>query len=715
VPDASRSAEGAGARAVLIPDRPEEGGGPPAALRADPTVGFVDPLEALRAELAAIRGVDMGLLEEESVWVYYPWRRTAVRLLGPRGYRAVRLDRNRNKITQGEQDSFATVKIAVVGLSVGHAIAHTLALEGLCGELRLCDFDTIELSNLNRIPATVLDLGVNKAIAAARRIAEMDPYLTVRVFTEGLNQANLADVLDGLDLVIEECDSLDMKLAVREAARARRIPVVMETSDRGLLDVERFDLEPERALFHGLLGETGARELEGLSTRDKVPHVLAILEPAQLSPRMAASMAEIDYTLSTWPQLGGDVTLGAATVAAVTRRLLRGEPVASGRARVDLDDVVGALATPSRPASAEETTVPAVAAGGRLPEDPVEAIVLAATLAPSGGNAQPWRFCLRDGAIDFAIEEGRTSAMDVEFRGSYVALGAALFNARVVASERGLLGPWRLEPEGREGFLATLEVSGGRDPELEALAAAVWSRRTNRGVDRRRPLDSKLVGDLGAAVAQEGGRLRVIDDPVRLGEIGELLGESDRMRYLDPKLHAEMISELRWPGEDMELGLDVRTLDLDKTDLAKLAVAGRADVMGRLASWDGGRALGETTRDRVSAGSGVLVVTIEGQGPTDYLLGGMALERAWLTAERWGVGLQPVSPVFIYACDHVDFARLVGGDAAPRLRALSDQFRALVGLEARERLVLVLRLTHAPPPEARSQRLPLEAVMRRAG
>jgi hypothetical protein len=27
----------------------------------------------------------------------------------------------------------------------------------------------------------------------------------------------------------------------------------METSDRGVLDVERFDLEPDRPIFHGLL------------------------------------------------------------------------------------------------------------------------------------------------------------------------------------------------------------------------------------------------------------------------------------------------------------------------------------------------------------------------------------------------------------------------------------------------------------------------------
>ena len=36
-------------------------------------------------------------------WAYYPWRRAVVGVLGPRGFRTVRLDRNRNLITADEQ------------------------------------------------------------------------------------------------------------------------------------------------------------------------------------------------------------------------------------------------------------------------------------------------------------------------------------------------------------------------------------------------------------------------------------------------------------------------------------------------------------------------------------------------------------------------------------------------------------------------------------
>lgn len=149
-------------------------------LRTDPGVEFIDRLDTQLANLGALRPAPHpDLLTEASRWAYYPWRRAVVAVLGPRGYRAVRLDRNRNNITPAEQDRLTALRIGVAGLSVGHVIAHTLAAQGLCGTIRLADFDHLELSNLNRVPASVFDLGINKACVAARRIAEPDPAHTL--------------------------------------------------------------------------------------------------------------------------------------------------------------------------------------------------------------------------------------------------------------------------------------------------------------------------------------------------------------------------------------------------------------------------------------------------------------------------------------------------------------------------------------------------------
>ncbi len=487
---------------------------------------MLDHRAAQRAELAALRGDVPAEPTEPDTWVHYPWRRTVVGLLGPAAFRRLRLDRNRNKITADEQERLSRLRVGVAGLSVGHAAGHTLALEGLCGALRLADFDAIDLSNLNRIPATVLDLGVNKAVVAARRIAELDPFVALSVVEDGVTADGVGAFLDGLDVLIEEADSLDVKVLLREEARRRGIPVVMVTSDRGLLDVERFDLEPDRPLFHGLVGDLDSAQLRGLSTTDKVPHVMRILGAADLSPRIAASMVEVGRTLSTWPQLGGDVALGAATVAAAVRRLGLGLPLASGRIRIDLDEDLDTLGdAPAGEPAAPGRDEPAAHPSSSGPPDPVgptptlpapahpamAAVLEAIRLAPSGGNVQPWLVESDPDEVRLLLDPARTTTMDVAHRGSYVALGAALFNARTAAAAAGSLGPVTLFPdEDRPDVVASLRFGSGRDPRLAELHPGVLPAAPTAPLGRSRPVEEATARALREAAAGESGTVHVV-------------------------------------------------------------------------------------------------------------------------------------------------------------------------------------------------------------
>ncbi|NED98182.1 Rv1355c family protein [Phytoactinopolyspora alkaliphila] len=682
------------------------------AWRNDPSVDVIDRIDQQRRDLERTRPApDPAHLDEPTRWYHYPWRRSVVHVLGPAAFQALRSDRNRNKLTIDEQRRLRQLTIGVVGLSVGHAIAHTLALEGICGRIRLADFDEIELSNLNRIPATVFDLGLNKAVVAARRIAELDPYIDVEIDPRGISLDSTEEFMSGLDVVIEECDSFDVKLAVRDAARRHRIPLVMETGDRGLLDVERYDLEPDRALFHGLLGEAKPSELMGLSTHDKVPYVLRVLEPEQLSARMAASMTEVDQTLNTWPQLGGDIQLGAATVATAVRHIGLGLPVPSGRARVDLTDTLGQLSEPPVPAMTHGlgeagTDIEPPPAGGP------EAVVHAARHAPSGGNTQPWRFVIGRSHVQIHLDGEQTSTLDVAFRGSYVAIGAALFNARVAAARHGILGPAETFPAGTgQSPAAVLHLDREHDPTLSALYEPMLRRVSNRHLGEPRPLPDGAAPALIEAARAEGADLAVVTDRDRLTELSELFGESDRIRFLTPHLHAEMMRELRWPGVDsLDWGLDVRTLELDRSDLAKLAVARRSDIMRLLAEQDVGRALGDISRDRIQAASALIVVTVDGAEASDYVRGGQAVERTWIEVQRLGLSVQAMSPVFLYAVDPGDYDQLSSryGD---RLRQLHHDFAGMTDIGGR-RIALTMRIGYAPEVTARSRRLPAGRTVR---
>lgn len=674
-----------------------------AELRSDPGITFTDSAAQQQRVLREIRPPPPeDVLAEPIRWAYYPWRRAASSILGPRGFRRVRLDRNRNLITPAEQEKLANLTVGVVGLSVGHTIAYALAAQGLCGGLRLSDFDDMDLTNLNRVPASVLDIGVNKAIVCARRIAELDPYLPVRVDVSGVNKRTVHEFLDGLDLVIEECDSLDAKLLVREAARERGIPVLMSTSDRALLDVERFDLEPARPILHGLVGDLDAAGLANLSSTDKLPYSLRLAEASQVSARMAASLIEVGQTLSTWPQLTSEVALNTSLVTEAVRRIGLGEHLPSGRVRMDIAEVFDRLVTPVVPGADHTVHDPPPDAP---PDRATDAIAAAARRAPSGGNAQPWRIEVTAGSARVSLDTRFTTTMDVGFRAGAVAVGAATFNARVAAAAHHMTAQVEYgRGDEASPLIATVHLEPGDDPELASLYEPMLARETNRRLGNAAPIPADTIATLVAAAEAEGARLSVLTERDDLESAATILAAADRIRYLTPRLHAEMFAELRWPdAPSLDDGIDVRTLELAPSDLVMLDILRRPEVMSHLEVWDGGIALGDDTGRRVRECAGLAVISVTGRRLTDYARAGAAVESVWIRAQQHGLAVQPVSPPFLYVLDEQD-RRWVSPAFADDLGRLQYDFRQLAETGTAQSQALILRFTYAARPSVRSRR-----------
>ena len=259
--------------------------------------------------------------------------------------------------------------------------------------------------------------------------------------------------------------------------------------------------------------------------------------------------------------------------------------------------------------------------------------------------------------------------MDVAYRASAVAVGAAAFNARVAAAADGVLGPVSFEAGDDSCPLrAVLHLADGSDPELAALYDAMLARETNRHYGKQVSLPDDVVAVLHATAQREGARLHLMTTPDDIAAAADILAESDRIRYLTPRLHTEMISEVRFPGDQaQDSGIDVASLELARADLVKLDVLRRPEVMARLDEWGLGTALGSDTRERVLAGSCLAVVSMDGTALTDYARAGSAVEAVWVVAQLRGLAVQPVSPVFLYAHDERGSGDAVGeirGDVA---------------------------------------------------
>ena len=278
--------------------------------------------------------------EEYGLWVYYPWRRSLVHILPKEEFIEVRTNRNQMKILSEEQDLLRQKTIGIIGLSVGGAIAQTIAMERTCGRLKLADFDTLDLSNMNRLRSGVMDLGMPKVILAAREIAQIDPYIEVEIFPLGVAKDNYSEFFKGgspLDLLVEVCDGLQVKIESRQMARELGVPVIMETNDRGMLDIERFDLEPGRPIFHGLLEGTDIGDPGKIDPAKRLEILMKIVDPRGISERMNQSLTMIGPVLKSWPQLASEVMLGAALCFWSARKVLLGDELPSGRQYFDIN------------------------------------------------------------------------------------------------------------------------------------------------------------------------------------------------------------------------------------------------------------------------------------------------------------------------------------------------------------------------------------------
>ena len=107
--------------------------------------------------------------------------------------------------------------VAICGLGgLGSHIAAALARAGV-GTLILIDFDSVDLSNLNRQMYQVCQLGMPKAEAMTENLRAVNPYLRVIPHVERVTADNLARLVQGAQVVCEAFDRAEEKSMLTEA------------------------------------------------------------------------------------------------------------------------------------------------------------------------------------------------------------------------------------------------------------------------------------------------------------------------------------------------------------------------------------------------------------------------------------------------------------------------------------------------------------------
>jgi molybdopterin/thiamine biosynthesis adenylyltransferase len=643
--------------------------------------------------------------DEYGTWVYYPWRRSLVHLLPREEFIQVRTIRNAYKITFEEQAQLSQKRVGIIGLSVGQSASLAVAIERAAGEIRLADFDHLELSNLNRIRSSVCNLGLPKTHMVAREIAELDPYMRVRVWDEGITENNIeAFLTDGgaLDLLIEECDSVDIKVLSREYARKHRIPVLMDTSDRGMIDVERYDLDPTYPTLHGLLDPSvDYAFLKTLKTsEEKLPYIAPILGIDTMSIRLRASALEVGQSISTWPQLGGDVMHGGALCVQYAKDILLGRSQESFRKFADSVEEERPHVT-SQPRFSSDEQLASISREKNVyvwsknvqwttpSAEIINQICKDSSRASTPGNTQAFQWHMHDEVLYLVTDRKFSRAFSDNFAfGSQIGYGCLLANLEIAAAHAGygvttqLANAIHVDQPSVVAAIRFYESTSFPEVPLE-LYPFIPYRETTRTTSLEDELSLTDKDQIKEMMASYGASTQVLVDPLQIAEIKSITMACDIIRMTSKHGFNDLFKEeIIWDKKEYERkgeGIYIGDLNLNVKEAVGVQIYNNKAVNAFLGQIKGGQGFGDLTAKYLHESSTLVLFQHAARDLQSYISTGKQIQQLWLALTSRGYSMHPFTSSLMIGSYLISDENGYLTDQRTQLLALQERLQNIVG------------------------------------
>lgn len=252
--------------------------------------------------------------------------------------------------------------------------------------------------------------------------------------------------------------------------------------------------------------------------------------------------------------------------------------------------------------------------------------------APSLHNSQPWRFRLRDGAIEvLAAPHDHLEMADRVGWAARIACGAAAFNARLALLAEGAPAEVWLRPDPAEPtVMAVLRPGRVRPPTYAEcdLFTAVARRRSSREPFWPDPVPADVRMRLVEAARAEGAWLELLIGMTALSGFAQIADSADRVLRRDPRYQSELSQWIHTDatGDGVPVGAAAR-------------IGGPQDLLPQRAYGGRSRAPGRDFEPEPL----IAILGSTGDNAVDQINAGQALQRVLLTATDAGLATSMIS------------------------------------------------------------------------
>jgi molybdopterin/thiamine biosynthesis adenylyltransferase/nitroreductase len=640
-------------------------------------------------------------------------------------------DRNIGWLSEWEQQQLRGRTVAIAGLGgVGGAHATTLARLGI-GGFHIADLDRFDIVNLNRqAGAFVSTLNREKTDVTAQTIRDINPELRLRVFPHGIDERNIDEFLTGVDLFVDGLDFFVIDIRRKVFARCAQLGIPAITAAPIGFGSSYLVFVPGGMTFEEYF------RFEGLPEERQYVNFAMGLTPKAFHRTYMVDPSRIDLAHRRGPSSAAAIQLCAGIVAAEAVKIMLGRGKVRPAPCYHQFDAYRGKWTQGRlpfgnagPLQTLKRQIcyrafASLSRNARPAEEPVrgseiEQILDLARWAPSGDNAQPWRFEITgDDRVTVHIEiegeaqnvydyqNGRPTLLSAGFLLESMRIAATRFHRRIRWTYSGC------DDQGhRIEVTLTKDASLAKNPLCDYLAI----RSVDRRAYLRRPLTAAQKAELEAALGDEL-RIEWRETSSERLKIARLCARTTDLRLRLPEAYRVHKRILDWNRRFSPDGVPAAAVGLDRLTTALMRWVlrdwRRVEFMNRYLA---GTVAPQLQLDLVPglscAGYAAITSTreLDSEDSAAVLLRiGERLQRFWLTATRLGLAMQPALAPLCFAY----YGRAQSQDSVlPEADSLARKFAEI--FPGRPETVVFLARIGTParkPPGARSVRKPVQAL-----
>jgi hypothetical protein len=290
---------------------------------------------------------------------------------------------------------------------------------------------------------------------------------------------------------------------------------------------------------------------------------------------------------------------------------------------------------------------------------PMHELVRYATLAANGHNTQPWKFAIKENAIEIHPDyTRRLPAVDPSDRELWISLGCALENLLVAARASGYAADVTYPDQADFIHIQLTAESALRSPLFDAIPL----RQSTRAVYDGQPIKNADLDHMQAMPLEPGVALRYVLNPTDMQLVSEYISQGNLRQYADTAFIEELATWLRFNKKEALASLDgLYTRSSGNPEvprwLGKLFLAGTQPQQ---------QADADIKRLRSSAGA--VVVASESDDKATWVRTGQVYERLALTMTSRNIKSAFLNQPIEVAHIRGQFQRAIGlGNALPQL------------------------------------------------